>query len=318
MDNLYKQTRVRFSGLGQEEKKEASGSGKDQKIPAQKTQSFKDKKKDQNWFRRQFSRQMSRDYDSNEGIEYAIAVAAAACAITSLNESGIPGQKQTREEPGASTITSTSKKEDATILIHETGQGSAKSSEDPDSNVPITAATDTRKPEKALLPAPSFRKTASSVEKELSDSSKLGIITSKPESSAKPAPNLFKVQQGPKWGKHMQIPGKKLRWPESQNGINLNMTEISGMRNKDPLYLTGRTKRRRKPNADWIEQRRQLEGKRAKAKQKFRSEMQHIDQVAGGARAKAEENKRDDLLKVKEKANTIRRTGTVPKTCFCF
>ncbi|PON40189.1 Remorin, C-terminal [Trema orientale] len=317
MDNLYKQTRVRFSGLGQE-KKEASGSGKDQKIPAQKTQSFKDKKKDQNWFRRQFSRQMSQDYDSNEGIDYAIAVAAAACAITSLKESGIPGQKQTREEPGASSVTSKSRKEDATVSIHEPGQGSAKSSEDPDSKVPITAATDTKKPEKALLPAPSFRKTASAVEKELGSSSKLGRTTSKPELSAKPAPNLFEVQQGPDRGNHKQIPGKKLRWPESQKGICLKMTEIFRYEKQRSTILDWEDKKKTKAKRRLDRTERQLEGKRAKALRKFRGEMQHIDQVAGGARAKAEENKRNDMLKVKEKANTIRRTGIVPKTCFCF
>ena len=52
--------------------------------------------------------------------------------------------------------------------------------------------------------------------------------------------------------------------------------------------------------------------------EKFRREMQDIDQVAGGARGKAEEKKRKDVFKVKEKANTIRRTGRVPKTCLCF
>lgn len=61
-----------------------------------------------------------------------------------------------------------------------------------------------------------------------------------------------------------------------------------------------------------------MEGKRAKALEKFRTEIQYIDRVAGGARAKADENMRNDLFRMKEKANTYRRTGKVPKTCFCF
>ena len=62
----------------------------------------------------------------------------------------------------------------------------------------------------------------------------------------------------------------------------------------------------------------ELERKRAKAIEKFRRRIQNIDQVAGGARAKAEEKKRNDEFKVKEKANTIRRTGKFPSTCSCF
>ena len=63
---------------------------------------------------------MSQDYDYNE-VDHAIAVAAVAYAISSLNESGIPDQKQTKEEPGTSTIRSKRKKE-ATISIQEPGK----------------------------------------------------------------------------------------------------------------------------------------------------------------------------------------------------
>lgn len=78
---------------------------------------FADKKKDQNWFRRQFSRQMSQDYDSNDVIAmdyYVMAVAAAASAISSLEE----------QEPGTSKITS--KKEDTTISIQEPRRASKR------------------------------------------------------------------------------------------------------------------------------------------------------------------------------------------------
>lgn len=69
---------------------------------------------------------------------------------------------------------------------------------------------------------------------------------------------------------------------------------------------------------DLLELQRELESKRAKAMQRFRGDIEHIGQTAGGARAKAEEKKRNDVFKVKEKANIIRKTGKVPKTCFCF
>lgn len=61
-----------------------------------------------------------------------------------------------------------------------------------------------------------------------------------------------------------------------------------------------------------------LERRRAKARQKYRTDMETIAQIAGGARAQAEENRRKEEMKAKEKANAIRTTGKLPKTCFCF
>ena len=55
-----------------------------------------------------------------------------------------------------------------------------------------------------------------------------------------------------------------------------------------------------------------------RAAEKFRNEMDYIDRIAGGARAQAAERRRNEELKVKEKANIIRRTGRVPSTCPCF
>ncbi|OMO93420.1 hypothetical protein CCACVL1_06512 [Corchorus capsularis] len=61
----------------------------------------------------------------------------------------------------------------------------------------------------------------------------------------------------------------------------------------------------------------ELEKKKARALTKFRNEMEYIKEVADGARAQAQSRQRDDELKVKEKANRIRETGKVPRTCFC-
>lgn len=52
--------------------------------------------------------------------------------------------------------------------------------------------------------------------------------------------------------------------------------------------------------------------------QKFRAEMERIEQITAGAKAAAEERRRNEELKAKEKANIIRTTGKHPKTCFCF
>lgn len=62
----------------------------------------------------------------------------------------------------------------------------------------------------------------------------------------------------------------------------------------------------------------EIEKRRAKALQKFKNEMEYINQIAEGARAQAEERRKNEELKVKEKANTLRRTGEAPTTCCCF
>ena len=61
-----------------------------------------------------------------------------------------------------------------------------------------------------------------------------------------------------------------------------------------------------------------LEKIRSTALKLFHDDMVDIGQIAGGARAKAEERQRNEEFKAKEKANTIRKTGKLPRTCFCF
>ncbi|KAJ6772343.1 REMORIN FAMILY PROTEIN [Salix koriyanagi] len=61
-----------------------------------------------------------------------------------------------------------------------------------------------------------------------------------------------------------------------------------------------------------------LEKIRSTALKQFHDDMVDIGQIAGGARAKAEERQRNEEFKAKEKADTIRKTGKLPRTCFCF
>ncbi|XP_024021510.1 remorin isoform X2 [Morus notabilis] len=309
MDDLFRQTR--FSGT-RKEKKEESGSGRDQSIPPPKPQPFKDKKKEQNWFQRKFSRQMSRDYDSSNGDEQGIAVAAAAYAISSLEEFGTPDQKQRTKEPGTSTVATKSKKEDGIISIPDSGkdskrfsgESSMKSFENQDSKVPVTA-------EKALPPADkppkgSFKKSSGSF--------KLGSKKSKPDlpTTAKPAPPPAETRR-----QSSTRPGTE----KSQADIweQAELARITERYEKQQSTIhSWEDKKKKKAKRRLDKQERELESKGAKAMQRFRSNIEHIDQTAGGARAKAEEKKRNDVFKVKEKANIIRKTGKVPKTCFCF
>lgn len=65
---------------------------------------------------------MSQDYDSNVTIEHATAVAAAAFAIKSIEESAISDKKSTGNETDYSLVKIKSKKEETTISKPEPGR----------------------------------------------------------------------------------------------------------------------------------------------------------------------------------------------------
>lgn len=79
---------------------------------------FVGRKKPQNWFRRQLSRQMSRD--SSDDCGYETAIAASAFAIKSLEEAG-QNQKKMSEGLESSVTKVKSKKED--IIADQPGPG---------------------------------------------------------------------------------------------------------------------------------------------------------------------------------------------------
>uniref|UniRef100_A0A0A9G5B4 Remorin C-terminal domain-containing protein n=1 Tax=Arundo donax TaxID=35708 RepID=A0A0A9G5B4_ARUDO len=60
------------------------------------------------------------------------------------------------------------------------------------------------------------------------------------------------------------------------------------------------------------------ERKRAKALEDYNEEMSRINKVAAASRLTAEEKRRNAERKVREKADKIRSTGKVPRTCGCF
>ncbi|MFQ6637135.1 hypothetical protein Gotur_012597 [Gossypium turneri] len=62
----------------------------------------------------------------------------------------------------------------------------------------------------------------------------------------------------------------------------------------------------------------ELEKKIKRSHQVYQLKISRIDDIAGGARAQVDEKRRNEELKIKEKANQIRATGVVPFTCLCF
>ena len=62
----------------------------------------------------------------------------------------------------------------------------------------------------------------------------------------------------------------------------------------------------------------ELEQRIQRTQQLYRVKIARIDHIAGGARAQLDEKRRNEELKIKEKAKKIRASGKVPVTCFCF
>ncbi|PAN47958.1 hypothetical protein PAHAL_9G312100 [Panicum hallii] len=60
------------------------------------------------------------------------------------------------------------------------------------------------------------------------------------------------------------------------------------------------------------------ERKRAKALEEYNEEMSRINKVAIASKLTAEEKRRNVERKVRDKAQTIRSTGKLPRTCGCF
>ncbi|KAK4358027.1 hypothetical protein RND71_023637 [Anisodus tanguticus] len=62
----------------------------------------------------------------------------------------------------------------------------------------------------------------------------------------------------------------------------------------------------------------ELDRRRAKAMRHFNNEVGRIESIAGGAKEQADQHRKNEELKVIEKANKIRSTGKMPSTCSCF
>lgn len=318
METLIKQMRVRFSGVGQENKDEPS-SIKDRKIPPQKTQSFKGDKS-QNWIRRQFSRQTSRDYDSGEGGDYTTAIAAAAFAINSLEELSKQEEKGS-ESPEMLLTKIKTKKEDTPVSIpgpakvpkQFSGEASFKSSQGQEM-VP-TSATERKMPEKVVGPSPSIKKAPTFAAKPIE-----GIASTKPQSGL-PKPNLpstIQPAQPPSGTRRQGLTKPIIEETKADAWEKTEMAKIKERYEKlNSTILSWEDKKKKRAKRQMEKTESELERRRARALQQYRNEMESINKIAGGARAQAEERRRNKEIKVKKKANEIRSTGKVPKAC-CY
>ncbi|KAI3452889.1 hypothetical protein Pfo_009552 [Paulownia fortunei] len=295
---------------------------------------------------------MSWDYDFGDA-DYPTAVAAAAYAIQSLEESKARDQNETAYGPDKSLNKMRSKAEDAGILpelrksaLNLSDETSKKSLKNPDIKVPTSTSTSKKKPEKAVDPAPSIKNKISFADTDETTSNKPGnpAIEKAPEH----APSMGRP---PTFAdKHLDISDGKspetlvpkpdrppTRWSTTQpietrrqsatkpgfGDSKADAWEKEEMAKIKERYEMLRAtienwEIKKKKKVDHKLERAEWDKKRAKAVQSHHNEIKRIEEIAAGARAQAEENRRNEEFKVKEKANKIRLTGKLPATCLCF
>nr|XP_016477595.1 PREDICTED: uncharacterized protein At3g61260-like isoform X2 [Nicotiana tabacum] len=378
--DMLKQMRVRFSGVGEEEKG-GSSSTRDRTIPPQKTQPFKETKRAPSWLYRQFIRTMSRDYDSSDSVDYPAAVAAAAFAVKSIEDKSEKDHRRTNSGGADKPFTKT-KADD--IIPKKPEKFSDEVSKPrpklPDKSVPIRTATinpeplntvpsikkkptfgDT-KPESEVAEkakrVPSIKKTPTfgdtKHESEVSEKAKrvpsikktptFGDTKHESEVSekAKRVPLMKKTSTFPdqsKAPKAPEVPVRPTRQSSSQTGMakGQNTMKLGSGNSKADIWekeemekITERykkliaeiveweTKKKKKAKRDLERIEAELNRRRAKAMRHFNNEVGRIESIAGGAKEQADQNRENEELKVKEKANKIRSTGKMPATCLCF
>ncbi|KAF5727157.1 hypothetical protein HS088_TW22G00844 [Tripterygium wilfordii] len=264
---------------------------------------------------------MTEDFTSNNEIEHIVAVAAAAFAINAIQESSFPDKTQI---------------DDIRISMPKPGESSKTMAESQDSEVPVTAVMTSRprsikktptfagtKPESD--PGRSFKKDPSFSDKNLNRTNGMKPDGSRPMAdtpTVKPRSPLPKPEQ----------PAYPSTQTRRQNSARAGTGEtIADAWEREELakinerygklkdeILSWENKKKAKAKRRLNKNEQELEQRRLKVISNFHSKIEYIEQIAAGARAQAEEKRRNEEFKVKEKANKIRTTGKIPATCFCF
>ncbi|KAJ4975037.1 hypothetical protein NE237_008211 [Protea cynaroides] len=333
--------RVRFSGVAQDSGQDPN-STRERGIPPQKTSSFKgDRKKQNNWFRRQFTSQTSRDYDSEDGGEYATVIAAAALAIKSLEEAELADKKNLKEGLGKFPTKAKSKKEEGVALQQDTSKISRRltimepkedepqnqdrenayveKSERVDQRIPENAVTSEKKPEKAPSRVPTIKRAPTTTEQADTQPRPNAPSMAKPAQPKLIPPTMdkptFPTTGGDEWkgGSTRTGPQSKAdAWMEAE------MEKIKTRSEKlNSTILSWEEEKKKKARRQLNRKESEVEQRRARALEQFRNEMTRIDQIVRGAKAQVEERQLNEELKAKEKVDKIRATGKVPSTGFC-
>ncbi|XP_019709858.2 uncharacterized protein [Elaeis guineensis] len=322
---MDKTSRVRFSGLGQETEDDRRNT-REGRLPLQQKVSFKEeRKKTQNWFQGQSSGQMSQVDDARDG-EFETAIAAAAYAITLLEE-----------ESGSAFIKTTSKREESLNKPTDSSKTSRwfSGTEEKDGKSPVSGGSSMRKSEtldlkdsaanhkvagKEMQTTPTIKKTPTSPDKYLNDrgSKRFG---QRQDQGGQQEPSMIKPRAsvsgtgngGWKRAKSNTAETKADAWEKAK------MARIKMRFDKaNATILEWETEKKAKARHRLERKERESEWRRARAVQEYRNELSRIEKIVGTAKALEEERKRNDEYKTMEKARKIRLTGKVPHACPCL
>ncbi|XP_055800405.1 uncharacterized protein LOC129869832 [Solanum dulcamara] len=248
------------------------------------------------WLERQFTTKASRDYDSSNAVDYPTAVAVAAFVVKSTEDNKSNSIKNKANDtigrPEKFTPVKTSK----------------SSSKVQDKNAVIRTATVNQEPVnsmQSLKQSATFadtRKNSTFANDTASSKTRIRQMTSQKE-----------MIKGTTMTNHVVGNSKADIWEKEE------MKKIKERYEKlNNVTLDWETKKKKKVKRHLEQIEAQIDKRRAKTRQSFYSDIERIENIAGGAKAKAEQNQEKEEHKVKDKANKIRSTGKMPTRCLCF
>ncbi|XP_071689249.1 uncharacterized protein [Rutidosis leptorrhynchoides] len=253
------------------------------------------------------------DSDYMESDEFQTAVAAATYAINSVEE-----QRRSRRTRRGDSLTKSKRKQES--IISSSPRNKMKNKED--DTVPIStprlpsikfSELPENMPQRANSPAntgiktPSFKKTSTSFD-----------TRDQPISSGAQTPTNQPTFSETEANRKRSEP--RLEDTKADIWERTEMEKITQRYNKiNAKILEWENEKKVKAKKKLSRKKDEKDTTRARALQKYKNEIEMIDQIAEGARAQAEENRQKEVIKVKEKADIVRLTGKIPtKTCLCF
>ncbi|KAJ8505751.1 hypothetical protein OPV22_006637 [Ensete ventricosum] len=289
--------------------------------PPPKTASSKEERKHTRvGFQRQFSGQMS-DVNNASDTAFATAVAAAAYAITSLeeeedplNQRRLPAKIKSKREDNMNKpidsilsrwLTGKEPKDDekqSVKKLDESGfdrklSGKAKETNLTTKRTPTISdkyPNDTGSSRSEHIQNQTGRQASSTIKPTASPSGKgNGVVKTTGYNTVETTPDA--------WEKETKMDEIKKRYERMMN-------EIREWETQKKLKAKHRLERKE----------RFVERRKEKALQEYHYKIERIDRVSGEARALAEEKRKNDESKTQEKARMMRSKGNGPHTCLCF
>ncbi|XWS47965.1 hypothetical protein CRYUN_Cryun13aG0031200 [Craigia yunnanensis] len=240
---------------------------------------------------------MNKEYDT----EYAIGVAAAAHAINSLEEDNEAEQRIKIERS----------RQDTTARLRNSDRVTSRYS----SMEVKTAENNNEFLFLFVLFSSCETSSRKSMEQDYSRQEST-LPTSKPVRPSSARPMTMEVGDRRQKGNYSQlnvVETKADAWEKAEmEKVNKRYDNMKAS------ILTWENEKKLRAKVKLDRRKKELEQRIKRTQQLYEAKIARIDHIAGGARAQVDENRRNEELKIKEKARKIRASGKVPVTCFCF